>query len=130
MVPEIDLNTFAAAHAAGASVLDVREPFEYVAGHVPGAVHIPLGELGARYTELAQDRPLYVICRSGNRSGHAAHRRSGVDIAPRPVAPVGAGEGQRQQDYDGYHDENYGPQGKAPTGHVGHVAVATSSLGV
>ena len=63
---------------ADAYLLDVREPDEWQAGHAPGAVHIPLGALGARYTELAQDRPLYVICRSGQRSGHAAQALAGA----------------------------------------------------
>jgi rhodanese-related sulfurtransferase len=49
-------------------VLDVREPWEFAAGHVPGAILIPLGQLAARVGELPQDRPLFVICRSGNRS--------------------------------------------------------------
>jgi len=49
-------------------VLDVREPWEYAQGHVPGSVLIPLGQLAARVGELPQDTPLYVICRSGNRS--------------------------------------------------------------
>ena len=63
---------------AGAYLLDVREDEEWDAGHVSGAVHIPLGELGARYTELDRDRPLYVICRSGHRSGHAALALAGA----------------------------------------------------
>ena len=62
----------------GAFLLDVREYEEWDAGHVPGAVHIPLGELGARYTELDRTRPLYVICRSGHRSAHAAHALAGA----------------------------------------------------
>jgi rhodanese-related sulfurtransferase len=62
----------------GAFLLDVREDDEWDAGHVPGAIHIPLGELGARYTELGRDRPLFVICRSGNRSAHAAHALAGA----------------------------------------------------
>jgi rhodanese-related sulfurtransferase len=62
----------------GAFLLDVREYEEWDAGHVPGAVHIPLGELGARYTELDRNRPLYVICRSGHRSAHAAHALAGA----------------------------------------------------
>ncbi|MBS3932841.1 MAG: rhodanese-like domain-containing protein [Truepera sp.] len=49
-------------------VLDVREPWEFAAGHVPGAILIPLGQLAARVGEFPQDKPLYVICRSGNRS--------------------------------------------------------------
>ena len=73
-VPQIP----AAAVPAGAYLLDVREYEEWDAGHVPGAVHIPLGELGARHTELTRDRPLYVICRSGIRSDHAAHALTGA----------------------------------------------------
>lgn len=68
----------AAQVPAGAYLLDVREHDEWDAGHVPGAVHIPLGELGARYTELDRDRPLYVICRSGNRSARAAQALAGA----------------------------------------------------
>ena len=60
----------AAEVPADAFLLDVREDDEWDAGHVPGAVHIPLGELGARHTELGRDRPLFVICRSGNRSAY------------------------------------------------------------
>ena len=63
---------------AGAYLLDVREDEEWDAGHVAGAVHIPLGELSARYTELNRDLPLYVICRSGNRSDHAAQALAGA----------------------------------------------------
>jgi len=71
---------------AGAYLLDVREDDEWDAGHVPGALHIPLGELGARYTEIERDRPLFVICRSGNRSAHAAHALAGAGWDARNVA--------------------------------------------
>ena len=65
---EVDLDVFAAAHAAGATVLDVRNPDEYEEGHVPGAVLIPLGELGERSSEIPDADPLYVICAAGVRS--------------------------------------------------------------
>ena len=48
--------------------LDVREPQEWVAGHIEGATHIPMGELNARQDEIAQDRKVVCVCRSGNRS--------------------------------------------------------------
>ncbi len=56
----------------GAYVLDVRENDEWAAGHVPGAVHIPMREVQARHQEVATDRAVYVICRSGQRSAHVA----------------------------------------------------------
>ncbi|HET7737100.1 MAG TPA: rhodanese-like domain-containing protein [Tepidiformaceae bacterium] len=54
--------------AAGAIALDVREPDEYTAGHLPGAVHIPLGQLQTRARELPHDRPLVAYCGHGERS--------------------------------------------------------------
>ena len=68
----------AAEVPADAYVLDVREADEWAAGHVPGALHIPLGELNVRYTEIDRDPALYVICRSGNRSNHAARALAGA----------------------------------------------------
>ena len=53
-------------------LLDVREDDEWTAGHAPGAVHIPLGELGGRASQVPKDRPVYVICRAGSRSAYAA----------------------------------------------------------
>ncbi len=54
------------------TILDVRESAEFAFGHIPGAKHIPLGELEARFEELEKNDDLYVICRSGNRSDLAA----------------------------------------------------------
>jgi rhodanese-related sulfurtransferase len=72
MAAETDVRALAAARADGAVVIDVREPGEYEAGHVPGARLIPLGELPARAGELPRSRRVYVICASGNRSAPAA----------------------------------------------------------
>jgi rhodanese-related sulfurtransferase len=74
MVPQVP----AAEVPADAFLLDVREAEEWAAGHVPGALHIPLSELGARYLEIDRDNTLYVICRSGNRSDHAAQALAGA----------------------------------------------------
>ncbi len=52
-----------------AVVVDVREPEEWAAGHAPGAVHIPMGDIPARLDDLpSTDEPLPVVCRSGGRS--------------------------------------------------------------
>ena len=57
---------------ADARILDVREDYEWVAGHAEGALHIPLDQLPARLDELDPDEDLYVICRTGGRSFRAA----------------------------------------------------------
>ena len=60
-------------------IIDVREPEEWAAGHVPDAVHIPLGDLAVDVLPPADT--YYVICRSGNRSGMATKAliKAGVD---------------------------------------------------
>lgn len=56
----------------GAILVDVREPHEWQAGHAPQARHIPLAQLNRRIAELPANRPVVAVCRSGNRSAHAA----------------------------------------------------------
>ena len=58
---------------AGARLVDVRTPSEFAAGHLPGAINLPLGELSRRLGELgAKDSIIVLYCRSGARSGSAA----------------------------------------------------------
>lgn len=52
-------------------VLDVREPLEWAEGHIPGAKHIPLGQLLERLAELDPEEEVIVVCRSGGRSSLA-----------------------------------------------------------
>jgi rhodanese-related sulfurtransferase len=65
----------------GALLLDVREDFEWEAGHAPTAVHLPLGRVQAEAGKLPKDRHLVVICRAGHRSAQATAFlvRSGFD---------------------------------------------------
>jgi len=53
-------------------LLDVREQDEWDAGHIEGAQHIPLGELGARLAEVPKEQVVVAVCRSGSRSDRAA----------------------------------------------------------
>jgi rhodanese-related sulfurtransferase len=106
---EVTQAAFAAAHAAGAVVIDVREPGEYASGHVPGARLMPLGRLPQHLPDLPRGERIYVICASGNRSlaaadflahaeleavsvagGTAAWRRAGrpTVLGTRPTAAV------------------------------------------
>ena len=86
MVREVDVRTFAAAHRDGAVVIDVREPQEYAAGHVPGAAMIPMGFVHSRLRDLPRDEPVYVICASGNRSLTAAGWLASAGISAVSVA--------------------------------------------
>lgn len=54
---------------AEAVMLDVRESAEWAAGHAPQAQHLPMGQVQSRLGEVREADPLYVICRSGVRSG-------------------------------------------------------------
>lgn len=65
---EVSIQAFASARADGAVTIDVREPGEYLAGHVPGVRLMPMSEVLARTGELPRNAPLYVICATGNRS--------------------------------------------------------------
>jgi molybdopterin-guanine dinucleotide biosynthesis protein A/rhodanese-related sulfurtransferase len=94
-VPEIDIAELARRHAAGAQIIDVRNPDEYVEGHVPGAVLIPLPELGDRWQEVPEGEVL-VICKSGARSAKAVEALNGagrttVNVAGGTMAWIDAG---------------------------------------
>ena len=65
----------------GAYILDVREKEEWDAGHIKKAKHIPLSELRERINEIPKDEPIYILCRSGQRSYNAllALQHNGYD---------------------------------------------------
>ena len=88
-VPQIDVATARAEQAAGALLLDVREQDEWDAGHVAGALHIPMSELQERFVELPEADATLVICRSGSRSDAVAARA-------RPDRPAGLRERRRR----------------------------------
>lgn len=55
-----------------AKLIDVREEDEYAAGHIPDSINIPLSKIESAQGEITDlDTPLFVYCRSGNRSGQA-----------------------------------------------------------
>ncbi|MFS0671637.1 rhodanese-like domain-containing protein [Ornithinibacillus sp. 179-J 7C1 HS] len=53
------------------NIIDVREDVEVAMGKIPGAKHIPLGQIPERLDELDKDEHYYMVCRSGGRSGNA-----------------------------------------------------------
>lgn len=95
-VGDIDLEVLEAAIAAGAPVIDVRETDEYYDGHVPSAVHVPLGSVPERLDAFSDEVTTYVICRSGGRSRRAAeyaaaHGKPVVNVAGGTAAWVESG---------------------------------------
>lgn len=68
LAAEVPVDRALSMREAGAFVLDVRQPEEWLDHHIPGSTLIPLGELPARLSELPEDQEILVVCRSGNRS--------------------------------------------------------------
>jgi thioredoxin 1 len=93
---EVDVEGLVAAQQAGAFVIDVREPYEYAAGHVPGARLVPLNSLAGAFSVFPEGQAIYVVCASGGRSLQAtlALRRAGAaafSLAGGTLAWVAAG---------------------------------------
>jgi rhodanese-related sulfurtransferase len=57
-----------------AILIDVREPHEFTAGRVPGAINLPVGSLPGAASKISHDAEIIVICQSGHRSVTAAKR--------------------------------------------------------
>src|SRR5262249_44326880 len=53
-------------------IVDVREPDEFAAGHIPNATNLPLSQLRKRYSELPRDREIWLCCGVGQRAYFAA----------------------------------------------------------
>jgi rhodanese-related sulfurtransferase len=70
-IPTIELTNVPDPIPDGVVVLDVRETDEWVSGHIEGALHIPLGEIPARFGELPTEGHLLVTCKAGGRSAQA-----------------------------------------------------------
>ena len=62
----------------GIMLLDVRSDREYAQGHIPGAVHVPLPDIGERVKKLKKEKELVVYCRNGNQSIWAIKRLMGM----------------------------------------------------
>lgn len=77
-----------------ALILDVRETAEWSAGHIPNSRHIALGHLEKRLSEIEKhkDKPVIVICASGNRSGTGCRllRKAGFQQVNNLAGGIGA----------------------------------------
>jgi adenylyltransferase/sulfurtransferase len=82
-VPEVDAEEARRLVEAGAQLIDVREPWEWAISHIPGAVLIPMAEVGSRRSEIDPARPVVVHCAVGARSAQVVQslRRAGYSKA-------------------------------------------------
>jgi rhodanese-related sulfurtransferase len=78
---EVDIAQLEKARAEGIPLVDVREQDEYVGGHVPDAILLPMSEIAERVDEVPSDGQVYVICHLGGRSLKVVNwlREQGVD---------------------------------------------------
>jgi len=81
-ISEASVDELESALQSGAPLVDVREPDEYEAGHVPGAILVPLANVPTTLGAFATDATTYVICKSGARSYKACELLSdhGLDV--------------------------------------------------
>ena len=86
MLTEVSLADLEQAQADGAVIVDVREPNEYQAGHVAGAISIPLGVVPVRTHELPRNQPVFLVCQGGGRSFQAAETLDRAGYEARSVA--------------------------------------------
>ncbi|MGF1469041.1 MAG: rhodanese-like domain-containing protein [Sandaracinaceae bacterium] len=73
-----------------AILLDVRTPQEFRAGHLDGALNIPVQALGGRLEELDRGRPIVAYCRSGGRSASATQMLRREGFTAHDLGPMGA----------------------------------------
>ncbi|MDO8614646.1 MAG: rhodanese-like domain-containing protein [Dehalococcoidia bacterium] len=76
----IDVKEAEEMKTSGAAVIDVREPHEYTAGHVPGATLIPVSTVYARREELPRDKDLVFVCAVGQRSALACEMAAAAGL--------------------------------------------------
>jgi rhodanese-related sulfurtransferase len=74
--------------ANGALLIDVRTASEYAAGHIVGAINIPVDDLPSRLGEIDIGRPVVVYCASGTRSGRAAQTLCGASYRVYDLGPM------------------------------------------
>lgn len=67
--------------AGSVQVIDSREPYEYAEAHIAGALNIPHMATLPRGGELATDRPVLFVCKSGQRSALAAEFASALGLS-------------------------------------------------
>jgi len=89
-LPTIEHEAFArAVQQKSCTIVDVREPEEYAAGHVPGAINLPLSRFSS--ADLPKSGPVVVVCQAGGRSAKAL--RQALDAGRKDIRHYAPGTG-------------------------------------
>jgi rhodanese-related sulfurtransferase len=86
-------------------LVDVREYAEFAGGRISGAKLLPLGDLEKRHAELDHTKPVYVMCRTGRRSGEAQRKLRALGFT-NVINVVGGFEAWKKEDLPFEQDEN------------------------
>lgn len=68
------------------TIIDVREPAEYQAGHIPGAILMPLGQLREGWEDIPRDKPVALYCTLGQRAYYATRILRAKGLRPKNIA--------------------------------------------
>ena len=83
---DMPLADWAQLGSTDALIVDVREPQEYAAGHIPNAINLPLSQLRERYAELPDDREIWLNCGVGQRAYYATRFLAQHGYRPRNLS--------------------------------------------
>lgn len=119
-VEQIDVDALA-ERLDSVFLLDVREPGEYAAGHVPGAVNLPQADLATQLETLPREIPIAVICQAGVRSLRAAQflKQAGLANAISVTGGTAAWEAAGRPLDQGETDEDHPPVIESEWAHAG-----------
>lgn len=108
MIDQISVADLKAALDGGSGrLIDVREQHEYDSGHIPGAAWIPMFLVPLRADEFKSTGPVYVVCRSGNRSGQVV-----TWLASQGIPTVNVHGGTQMWQHQGFPIETNTPAGR------------------
>lgn len=102
--PEVTAADAIQAQLLGAQLIDVRELDEWLAGHAPGAIHVPMSQFSLPAGALPPADPLIIVCRSGVRSGFVVAEL--LAAGNNAVNLVGGMQARQQTGGAVVHDDN------------------------
>lgn len=69
ITPPDEIHQLLESNPDAITILDIRAAVDFAAGHIEGAINIPLAEVGRRLEEINKEKPVYIFCYSGQTAG-------------------------------------------------------------